>query len=279
MSAIPVPEHNLGLDETLGEENMTGRVEGKVCIVTGGAMGLGEADCRLLAREGGKVIIVDIADEAGEALAANIGAEYYHMDVTAEAPWIELIDYVVGKYGKLNVLVNNAGIVIPGNVETCTEEEWRKTKAVSEDATFFGMKHAIPAMRDSGELCSIINMSSTAGIVGVPYVFAYAAAKGAVRLMSKAAAVHCAQNGDNIRVNSIHPGGILTPMTTNIGPVVQAALDADERFKPPITGTTPGEPQDIGYMVLYLASDESKYTNGAEMVVDNTVTSMEGVVP
>ena len=163
--------------------------------------------------------------------------------------------------------------------ETCTEEEWRKTKAVSEDATFFGMKHAIPAMRDSGELCSIINMSSTAGIVGVPYVFAYAAAKGAVRLMSKAAAVHCAQNGDNIRVNSIHPGGILTPMTTNIGPVVQAALDADERFKPPITGTTPGEPQDIGYMVLYLASDESKYTNGAEMVVDNTVTSMEGVVP
>jgi len=113
----------------------------------------------------------------------------------------------------------------------------------------------------------------------VPYVFAYAAAKGAVRLMSKAAAVHCAQNGDKIRVNSIHPGGIVTPMTTNIGPVVQAALDADERFKPPITGTTPGEPQDIGYMVLYLASDESKYTNGAEMVVDNTVTSMEGVVP
>ena len=258
---------------------MTGRVEGKVCIVTGGAMGLGGADSTLLAKEGGKVIIVDIADEEGEALAAEIGAEYYHMDVTAEAPWIELINYVVEKYGKLNVLVNNAGIVIPGNIETCTEEEWRKVKAVSEDATFFGMKHAIPAMRASGEMCSIINMSSTAGIVGVPYVFAYAAAKGAVRLMSKAAAVHCAQNGDKIRVNSVHPGGIVTPMTTTIGPVVQEKLASDPLFKPPVIGTTPGEPNDIGYMVLYLASDESKYTNGAEMVVDNTVTSMEGIVP
>jgi 3(or 17)beta-hydroxysteroid dehydrogenase len=258
---------------------MTGRVEGKVCIVTGGAMGLGEADSRLLAQEGGKVVIVDIADEAGEALAADIGGEYYHMDVTAEAPWIELIGHVVEKYGKLNVLVNNAGIVLPGNVETCTEEEWRKVKAVSEDATFFGMKHAIPAMRASGEGCSIINMSSIAGIVGVPYVFSYAAAKGAVRLMSKAAAVHCAQNGDTIRVNSVHPGGIVTPMTQNIGPVVQEAMAADERYKAPVSGTTPGEPNDIGYMVLYLASDESKYTNGAEMVVDNTVSSMEGVVP
>jgi 3(or 17)beta-hydroxysteroid dehydrogenase len=258
---------------------MTGRVEGKVCIVTGGAMGLGEADSRLLAKEGGKVIIVDIADEKGQELAAEIGGEFYHMDVTAEAPWIELIAHVVDKHGKLNVLVNNAGIVLPGNVETCTEEEWRKVKAVSEDSTFFGMKHAIPAMRASGELCSIINMSSIAGIVGVPYVFSYAAAKGAVRLMSKAAAVHCAQNGDTIRVNSVHPGGIVTPMTTNIGPVVQAALEADERYKAPMSGTTPGEPNDIGYMVLYLASDESKYTNGAEMVVDNTVSSMEGIVP
>ena len=258
---------------------MTGRVEGKVCIVTGGAMGLGEADSRLLAREGGKVIIVDIADDAGTKLAEEIGGEYYSMDVTQEANWEKLIAHVVATYGKLNVLVNNAGIVIPGNVETCTEEEWRKVKAVSEDATFFGMKHAIPAMRESGELCSIINMSSTAGVVGVPYVFAYAAAKGAVRLMSKAAAVHCAQNGDKIRVNSVHPGGIITPMTMDIGAVVQAKLEEDERFKPPVIGTAPGEPNDIGYMVLYLAADESKYTNGAEMVVDNTVTSMEGIVP
>ncbi len=257
---------------------MTGRVEGKVCIVTGGAMGLGEADSRLLASEGGKVIIADLADDKGKELAAEIGGEFYHFDVTVEAEWEKLIAHVKDTYGKLNVLVNNAGIVIPGNVETCTEDEWRKVNAVSQDGTFFGMKHAIPVMRENGEGCSIINMSSIAGIIGVPYVFAYAAAKGAVRLMSKAAAVHCAQNGDKIRVNSIHPGGIVTPMTTTIGPAVEKALE-DPRFSPPSSGTTPGEPNDIGYMVLYLASDESKYTNGAEMVVDNTVTCMEGVVP
>lgn len=256
-----------------------GRVEGKVCIVTGGAMGLGEADCRLLAAEGAKVIIADIADKEGEALATEIGADYVHLDVTKEDNWVSFLADVKARYGKLNVLVNNAGIVIPGNVETCTEDEWRKVNAVSTDATFYGMKHAIPLMRESGEPCSIINMSSIAGIVGVPYVFAYAAAKGAVRLMSKAAAVHCARNGDSIRVNSIHPGGIVTPMTQKVGPQVMEAIEKDPRNTAPVGGTTPGEPNDIGYMVLYLASDESKYTNGAELVIDNTVTITEGVVP
>ena len=258
---------------------MAGRVEGKVCVVTGGAMGLGEADCRLLAQEGGTVIIADIADEKGKALAAEIGADYVHLDVTTEAAWIDFIAHVKQTYGKLNVLVNNAGIVIPATVETCTEDQWRKVNAVSTDATFFGMKHAIPLMRESGEPCSIINMSSIAGIVGVPYVFAYAAAKGAVRLMSKAAAVHCAQNGDKIRVNSIHPGGIVTPMTMAVGKQVAEARAADPRNTAPVRGTRPGEPNDIAWMVVYLASDESKYTNGAEMIVDNTVTAMEGVVP
>ena len=187
--------------------------------------------------------------------------------------------HVKDKYGKLNVLVNNAGIVIPGTVETCTEEEWRAVNAVSTDATFYGMKHAIPLMRESGEPCSIINMSSIAGIVGIPYVFAYAAAKGAIRLMSKAAAVHCAQLGDSIRVNSIHPAGIVTPMTQKVGAQVAEAMAADERNTPPRVGSRSGEPNDIGYMVLYLASDESKFTNGAEMIVDNTITSMEGIVP
>ena len=258
---------------------MAGRVEGKVCVVTGGSMGLGEADSRLFAQEGGKVIIADIADAEGQALAAEIGAEYYHLDVTKEADWITFLAHVKDKYGKLNVLVNNAGIVIPGTVETCTEEEWRAVNAVSTDATFYGMKHAIPLMRESGEPCSIINMSSIAGIVGIPYVFAYAAAKGAIRLMSKAAAVHCAQLGDSIRVNSIHPACIVTPMTQKVGAQVAEAMAADERNTPPRVGSRSGEPNDIGYMVLYLASDESKFTNGAEMIVDNTITSMEGIVP
>jgi 3(or 17)beta-hydroxysteroid dehydrogenase len=251
---------------------------GKVCIVTGGAMGLGEADTRLLAREGGTVIIADL-NEQGAALADEIGAEFHHLDVTQEDQWVALIGEVKARHGKLNVLVNNAGIVIPGNVETCTEQEWRKVNAVSQDGTFYGMKHAIPVMRESGEQCSIINMSSIAGILGVPYVFAYAAAKGAVRLMTKAAAVHCAQNGDSIRVNSIHPSGIDTPMVQNVGVQVEAALARDPRITAPVAGSRIGEPDDVAYMVLYLASDESKFVNGAEMVIDNTITITEGVVP
>jgi 3(or 17)beta-hydroxysteroid dehydrogenase len=258
---------------------LTGRVEGKVCIVTGGAMGLGEADCRLFSKEGGKVIVADIDEDKGKLVANEIGGEFYRLDVTNEDEWVALFDHVKNKYGKLNVLVNNAGIVIPGTVETCTEEDWRKVNAVSQDGTFYGMKHAIPLMRESGEMCSIINMSSIAGIVGVPYVFAYAAAKGAVRLMSKAAAVHCAQNGDKIRVNSVHPAGIDTPMVQSVGRLVEEAVKKDPRNTAPVSGSRIGEPNDIGYMVLYLASDESKFVNGAEMIVDNTITSMEGVVP
>ncbi|MDX1581258.1 MAG: SDR family oxidoreductase [Alphaproteobacteria bacterium] len=259
-----------------------GRVEGKVCIVTGGAMGLGEADCRLLAREGGKVIVADIADEKGEALAAEIGGEYVHLDVTSEQAWIDLMAHIKSKYGKLNVLVNNAGIAIPAHVENTTEDIWRKVKAVSEDGCFFGMKHAIPLMRESGENCSIINMSSIAGIAGTPYVFAYAAAKGAVRLMSKAAAVHCAQGGDKIRVNSVHPGAIETPMTTGQQKPASPPPEPDsimEKVSGYRAGSRMGEPNDIGYAVLYLASDESKFVNGEEIIIDNTVTVTEGVVP
>ncbi len=261
---------------------MTGRVDGKVCIVSGGAMGLGEADCRLFAAEGGRVIIADIADEKGAALANELGAEFYHLDVTSEQAWIDLMAHVKTTYGKLNVLVNSAGIALPGTVENTTEDIWRKVKAVSEDGVFFGMKHAIPLMRESGEGCSIVNMSSVAGIIGTPYVFAYAAAKGAVRLMSKAAAVHCAQNGDKIRVNSIHPAAIETPMTQGIS-TPEADLPVEDeitrRTRDYRAGSAMGEPDDIGYMVLYLASDESKFTSGAEMIIDNTITSMEGVVP
>jgi len=261
---------------------MTGRVEGKVCIVTGGAMGLGEADCRLLAQEGGKVIIADIADEKGKALADEIGAEYYHLDVTKEAEWVKLMAHVKGKYGKLNVLVNNAGIAGFAHVENTTEELWRKVNAVSTDATFYGMKHAIPLMRGSGELCSIVNMSSIAGIAGTPYVFAYAAAKGAVRLMSKAAAVHCAQLGDKIRVNSVHPGAIETPMTTGAHGQPSYVPEPDEtaiKVSQHRAGSRVGEPNDIAYAVLYLASDESKFTSGTEFIIDNTVTATEAVVP
>lgn len=257
------------------------RMQGKVAIVTGGAMGIGEQSCRLMAQEGAQVIIADIAEAKGQALAREIGGAFYKLDVTKEAEWIALMAHVKTRYGKLNVLVNNAGIAIMGHVENTTEAVWRKVKAVSEDGVFFGMKHAIPLMRASGELCSIVNMSSIAGIVGTPYVFAYAAAKGAVRLMSKAAAVHCAQNGDKIRVNSVHPGAVETPMTRGehgadpLSPEMDAIAQRVSSYR---AGSRMGEARDVAYMVLYLACDESKFVSGTEMIVDNSITAMEGIV-
>ena len=248
---------------------MAGRVEGKVAIVTGAASGLGAADARLLSEEGATVIATDINVAAGEALAAQIGAEFVAHDVTEEASWRSLISDVVARHGKLDVLVNNAGNAIIADIETTTTEQWRTTIAIHLDGMFFGSKYAIQAMKESGG-GSIINMSSTAGLIGIPAYLAYAAAKGGIRSMTKSIAVHCREQKYGIRCNSIHPGAISTPM-------VHAALEGLQGIKL-MDQDDPeamrlemgiGEPKDIAYMVLYLASDESKHVNGTEMVVDN----------
>jgi len=256
-----------------------GRLQGKVAIITGAAKGLGEADARMFAREGATVILTDMDAENGERVAGEIGAaaEFLVQDVADEQGWEDLIADVVSRHGRLDILVNNAGVVEPGTIETQTTEEYRFVMAVSADGAFYGCKYAVPAMKASGG-GAIINMCSIASIVGEPIVVAYSMAKGAIESLTRSVAVHCANNQYNIRCNSVHPAGILTPMVEAIGPKVMGRED----LRPSSDGPAPsalGEPDDIANTVLFLASDESKFINGAAIRVDNAKSVVEGVVP
>ena len=243
------------------------RLAGKIALITGAAKGLGEADARLFAKEGATVILTDMDVKNGKRVADEIGtgAEFHEHNVCDENRWIELIKDVVTRHGKLDVLVNNAGIVHAGNIETQTTQQYQQTMAVSADGTFFGSKHAVLAMKEPGG-GSIINMASVASLRGESGVLAYCAAKGAVEGMTRGIAVHCVQSGYNIRCNSIHPGTIWTPMVENI------MGDRLPEGVVPTSSPTMGVPNDIAYAALYLASDESKHVNGIEMRIDNAHT-------
>lgn len=253
-----------------------GRMDGKISLVTGGAMGLGETIARFLAREGSKVVITDINEEKGKAVADSIGenALFIRHDVSDEAQWIFTIEKTVSVFGGLDVLVNNAGIVQVSDVEKTTMEDWRAVHAVHMDGVFLGCKHAIPAMRKRGG-GSIVNMSSLAAIGGYPKVFAYAASKGAIRSMTKSIAVHSTQMQYNIRCNSVHPSTIETPLVREFLEEVKDDPTVPDHQKDPMLGT----PEDVAYMVLYLASDESTFVNGSEFIIDNTTSITEGQVP
>ena len=261
------------------------RLQGKVAIVTGAAKGLGEADARLFAAEGATVILTDVDEANGERVAREIGpgARFIRQDVRDEDGWKALIAAVMAQHGRLDVLVNNAGVVEPGTIETTTAEDYRFVMAVSADGTFFGCKHAIPAMRAGGG-GSIINMASIASIQGESLVAAYCAAKGAVEALTRSVAVHCAQGRMNIRCNSVHPSGMDTPMVRGFGGKVMAAGLAPARDSAP-RGASPhgasplGAARDIAYAVLYLASDESRFVNGQRIVVDNSMSVTAGHVP
>ncbi|TDI58178.1 MAG: SDR family oxidoreductase [Alphaproteobacteria bacterium] len=246
-----------------------GRVEGKVCLVTGGASGLGRADAIRLAEQGAIVVVTDVDVTGGEETAQLAGGDAIFMehDVSNEDAWLDVLKTTVDKFGKLNVLVNNAGIVIPASPEEVTNEQWRLIQSINTDGVFYGIKHGISTIKQNGELGSIINMSSTAAMQGYPAYFAYAASKGAVRSMTKSAAVHCVQSGYKIRVNSLHPGGIATQMTANIPTPTPEMLEIMKNMPP---GPGIGQPDDVAYTVLFLASDESKHINGVELPVDNT---------
>jgi len=246
-----------------------GRVEGKVALITGAAQGLGLADAQVLAREGATVVMTDIQDEAGEAAAAAIreaggNATFRHHDVSSEREWKTVIQDIRDQHGRLDVLVNNAGLVQMATPEDCTLESFRLHNSVMNEGVFLGCKHALPLMRETGG-GSIINMSSTASHLGYPIFFAYSAAKGAVRSMSKAVAVHCQMNGYNIRVNSLHPGAIDTPM------IDQTSAELGIENKSDLSPVGLGEPEDVANVVLFLASDESRFVNGSEIVIDNTL--------
>ena len=246
-----------------------GRMDGKVALISGGARGMGEASARLLAKEGAKVVFGDLRDDQGTDLERDIRdaggeATYVHLDVTKEEDWRKAVETAIGKYGKLNVLINNAGIGLFNLIENTTEEEWDLAFAVHSKGTFFGTKHSIPEMRKAGG-GSIINITSIAAQVASPTGgAAYAASKGAVRILTKNTAIHHAK--ENIRCNSIYPGMIFTPMMEE-GLATGKGANAEERKKRIPLGRW-GTPEDIANAVLYLASDESSFVTGVELGVD-----------
>jgi 3(or 17)beta-hydroxysteroid dehydrogenase len=246
-----------------------GRVDGKVALVTGGGSGLGKADCERLAAEGAKVVVSDINEEAAQAVAAGIGANAIAIkhDVASEDAWKRVIAKTEHAFGGLNILVNNAGIVVAADPEETTLEEFRRANAVMSEGVFLGCKYSIPLMAKSGG-GSIINMSSTASHLGYPVFFAYSAAKGAVRAMTKSIAIHCQMKGYGIRCNSIHPASIETPMIQFAEGRVGQENSVPEGVLP---ADSVGAPKDVANLVLYLASDESRFVNGTEILIDNAL--------
>ena len=255
-----------------------GRVEGKVAIITGAASGMGRADAILLAAQGASVVVTDLNEADGQAVADAIGdsAVFLPLDVTDEDNWKSVVAATVDKFGRLDILVNNAGMIALGSIVDTDLETWRRVNAVNSDGVFLGCKHAIPAMAESGG-GSIINMSSVAAIHGQSFVAAYTASKGAVRALTKSIAMFCKERKNGIRCNSIHPDGVKTPM------VVKVATGKDTATREEIEEIgklgNMCEPEDVANLVLYLASDESRFVNGAEMLIDNasTITPPMGV--
>lgn len=233
------------------------RVSGKIALVTGGARGLGEAAVRLLVAEGAKVVITDVLDTEGEALAAELGKAvvYCHHDVTDRDAWQKAVTLAKETFGGLDVLVNNAGIADFGAIGDFTYEQWDRIVDINLNGVFNGIKSALPLLRESTKNASIINISSTAGLQGYSDLSGYVASKWAVRGLTKAAALELGP--ENIRVNSIHPGVIATPMTEG--------LDTPQTH---VAMKRVGQPKDIGNLVVFLASDESSFSTGAEFVAD-----------
>ena len=250
------------------------RLEGKVAIITGGANGMGAEECRIFAREGAKVVIADVMEEEGRQVEAEIAesggdAVFMKLDVTSESDWEAAVEATMARYGKVDVLVNNAGISGTHHPDTMSTEAWDTFMDINAKGVFLGMKTVIPQMQEAGG-GSIVNISSISGIVGQNVIhMGYNASKGAVRIVTKSAAVQYAQEG--IRVNSVHPGA-MPPMRSS-----SAARDPDMRSNMVANGVPMrriGLPEEVGYAVLFLASDEASYITGAELVVDGGFTAM-----
>ena len=250
-----------------------GRLGGKVAIVSGGARGQGATEAKMFAREGAKVVLGDVLDEEGKQVEAQINesggtATYVHLDVTREDDWQFAVDTAIARYGKLDILVNNAGILISKSLEDTTVEDWDRIMGINAKGVFLGTKQAIPAMRRAGG-GSIINISSTAGLVGSPNGSpSYTATKGAVRLLTKSTAIQYAKEG--IRCNSVHPGPIDTEMIRH---TLTDPTRLEQRMQRLPLGRV-GTPEDIAYGVLYLASDESSFVTGSELVIAVSYTHL-----
>ena len=253
------------------------RVKGKVAIVTGGALGIGRATCILLAKEGARVAITDMLETGGHEILGEIKAlggeaEFWHLEVSDEKEVEMVFAEIFRQFGKIDILVNNAGITGANKpTDEITTEEWDKVMNVNVKGVFYCTKYVIPYMKRSGG-GSIINVSSIYGLISAPDIPPYHASKGAVRLMSKTDALFYAK--DNIRVNSVHPGYIWTHLVEELGRQSQMGVDA---FREHLDKLHPvghvGEPDDIAYGILYLASDESRFVTGSELVIDGGYTA------
>ncbi|HEY1710341.1 MAG TPA: glucose 1-dehydrogenase [Rhizomicrobium sp.] len=263
-----------------------GRLAGKIALVTGAGSGIGRACAEALAAEGAKVAVSDIDRKGGaETTAAikNAGGEaiFQHHDVSDEESWKTMLAAVKGAFGALHVLVNNAGICVAAPLAEMTTETWRRQLAINLDSMFFGAKHAMPLLVEAGG-GSIVNLSSVAGLKGVPGLSGYCASKGGVRLFTKAVALECAQAHNNVRVNSVHPGAIETPIWVKMGyngdlppPDAVKFSNAMEMARAASVAATPvghaGVPTDIAQGVVFLASDESRFITGTELIIDGGV--------
>lgn len=241
-----------------------GRLDGKVALISGGARGQGAAEARLFAAEGAQVVIGDLLDAEGEAVAAEIGeaATYVHLDVTDEDSWKAAVTTAEEAFGPVTVLVNNAGVLSFGPIDTIELAEWHRVQRVNVDGVFLGIKTVTPSMEKAGG-GAIVNISSTSGLYGLPMLGAYVASKWAVRGLTKTAALDLGHKG--IRVNSVHPGGIDTPMVDGAG--------ADGPFYKKLPVSRMGSPEEVARVVLFLASDDASYTTGAELSVDGGATA------
>lgn len=245
-----------------------GRMDGRVALITGGASGLGAEDARVLAREGATVVITDVQDASGAAAAATIpGSLYLHHDVRDEARWEEVVAQTVHAFGRLDVLINNAGLVRFGNVEDLSHADFRLQIEVMLDGAFLGCKAAIPHMSRDGT-GSIVNMASVAGLKGISAIPGYTAAKAGIIAMTRSIAIHCREQGYRIRVNSIAPGGIVTPMTAQ----ALTELPEGDPGLDQAANHGMGQPSDVAEMVLYLCADTGRHITGANIVIDNGET-------
>ena len=256
------------------------RVKGKVALITGGASGLGRQAARRLAEEGARVVVTDLNEVGGAAVAEELGDSglFVAHDVTKETDWVRVVHASLDKFGRLDVLVNSAGVGNMNTVEDCSLEEWKHVMSVNGDGVFLGCKHGIGAIKrtstEPGAGGSIVNISSVAGLIGGHNLAAYNASKGAVRLLTKSVALHCSRQGYNIRCNSVHPTFIDTPMVRSMIDSADDPARVEQKLARQVPLGHIGEPDDIAWGIVYLASNESKFMTGAEFVVDGGITAM-----
>jgi 3(or 17)beta-hydroxysteroid dehydrogenase len=265
------------------DENRAGRVAQKVALITGAASGIGKASAILLAREGAKVAVADIDETGGLAAADEIAAKgcaaaFYSLDVTSERNWRLALDALIERWGRLDILVNSAGISFGKPISQMTLEEWQRVLTINLSSIFLGTKHGAEAMRRAGG-GSIINVSSASGIKAAAGASAYCASKAAVHMFSRVAALECAQSGSNVRVNTVSPGGVMTPMweSMEFWQELKNQTGSDEASWQSMSGDVPlkrfARPDEIAQAILYLASDESSFVTASDLVIDGGYTA------